>query len=568
MRRMFPVVIALILIVVIAVCAIRMRSDKEDAYGTEVMDLRTYFEAEDGKLAILNQTEKLAEKAILKDGTSYVSYNFAKNHLSDNFYYDWVEQKLLFTDAEGTFEAVPGELTYLKYGEEVGTTAPVCYLEGIELQLSLPYAAMLSGVDYNVNEYRIQLRDSWDPYEAILVTKDTKMRLQGDPQSAILSDAKQGDTLALLETFEEWSRVANDDGIIGYVENKCLGATVSVAPEKPSGEKEYLAPEYGQNALREKVCLGWHAIGGVGGNDTLEEMISTAEGMNVISPTWYSLNDNDGGFRNFASASYVQRAHKYGLEVWGALDDFNYEGETGENIDDTVILSSTTKRAKLVNGIIAAALEVGMDGINLDFEKVGTDCAEHYGQFLKELSVACKKNNLKLSVDNYVPNEGNRQYRLDVQGKVADYVILMGYDEHWHGCGVPGSVASIGFISNGISKALQSVPANKLVNAIPFYTIQWKTDGTSVSDDYLTLVNQSDFLSRIGVEPTWDEMTCQNYVEWSSNDVTYKVWLEDLDSISVKLNVMSANELAGVAAWRLGYGTQDAWTLLAAFKQM
>ncbi|MBP5282103.1 MAG: chitinase [Lachnospiraceae bacterium] len=567
-RRVLPVLIAIVLIVVVAVVAIKMKGKEEDEYAAEEMDLRTYFDVTEDQRVIFLQNERMADKAIYKDNTCYLNYNFVKSYINADFYYDRAEKKLLYTDAAGTFCAIPGETKYLQYGEEKTMSSAPCSLESEILYLALPYVSMLSNIDYQLNEYRLQFITSYEPYEAALVSKNTKIRCEGDAKSAILCDAVQGETLAVLEYMEPWSHVRNDDGIDGYVETKFLGTSMSIVPDEPSGKKEYVVPEYVQTQLNEKVCLGWHAIGGVGGNDTLADVLVDSQGMNVISPTWFSLNDNEGGFRSFAGESYVQKAHKYGLEVWGAFDDFNYELETGNDVDDTAILSSTSKRQRLISNMIAAAKEVGMDGINLDFEKVGTDCSEHFGQFLRELSVECRQNNLKLSVDNYMPNEGNKQYRLDIQGQVVDYVILMGYDEHWHGSGNPGSVASIGFVTDGITKSLQYVPAQKLVNAVPLYTIQWTIEGSNVTDAYIAMVNEAEFLSRVGREPVWDEETCQNYIEWSSNGKTFKVWLEDLDSISVKLNVMSANDLAGVAAWRLGYGTAEVWKLLGAFKKM
>ena len=287
--------------------------------------------------------------------------------------------------------------------------------------------------------------------------------------------------------------------------------------------------------------------------------------MNVIAPTWFSLNDNEGNFRNFGSADYVQRAHARGLQVWGVLDDFNYNNETGGGIDDLTILSSTTKRQKLTQGIVDAAVSLGLDGINLDFEKVSSDAGIHYVQFLRELSVLCRKQGLVFSVDNYVPFQFNDYYRLDIQGEVADYVIILGYDEHWHGSGNPGSVASIDYVSNGLDKTLEEVPAEKVVNALPFYTILWKTDGGTVTDSYLTLNNTAEFMARISATAAWDEATCQNYAEWTEGTATYQIWLEDAESISVKLNVMRTKGIGGVAVWRLGYGTPEVWALLNAY---
>ena len=172
---------------------------------------------------------------------------------------------------------------------------------------------------------------------------------------------------------------------------------------------------------------------------------------------------------------------------------------------------------------------------------------------------------LILSIDNYVPFQFNNYYRLDIQGQIADYVIIMGYDEHWHGSKDPGSVASIEYVSNGIANTLEKVPAEKVVNALPFYTILWRTEGTEVTDQYITLNNMADYLTRMNIQPEWDETTCQNYAEWQEGAATYQIWIEDAQSIQVKLNVMSAKGIGGVAVWRLGYGTPAVWDLVAAY---
>ena len=143
----------------------------------------------------------------------------------------------------------------------------------------------------------------------------------------------------------------------------------------------------------------------------------------------------------------------------------------------------------------------------------------------------------------------------------------MGYDEHWHGSKDPGSVASISYVSDGLDRTLQEVPANKVVNALPFYTILWKTEGTDVTDEYITMRNEADFMSKAGVSAEWDEVTCQNYAEWTSGSVNYQIWLEDAESIAVKLNMMTTKNIGGVAVWRLGYGTQAAWELINAYLQ-
>ena len=297
----------------------------------------------------------------------------------------------------------------------------------------------------------------------------------------------------------------------------------------------------------------------------MESYVANVKDMNVIAPTWFSLSDNEGGYESFASESYVKRAHNMGYQVWGVLDDFNYHNTHDTDIDVYAVLSSTTNRTCLIENIVKEAVSLGLDGINLDFERISVDVGEHYAQFLREMSVQCRLNGLTFSIDNYVPFNFNAYLRRDVQGKVADYVIIMGYDEHWHGSGDPGSVASINYVSNGIDKTLEQVPKEKVVNALPFYSILWKTTGDKVTDEYVTLVNTQDFLDRIGREGVWDEETQQLYVEWESGGSKYQIWVENEESILVKLNVMRAKEIAGVAVWCLGYDNQAVWEAISAY---
>ena len=413
---------------------------------------------------------------------------------------------------------------------------------------------------YERFDRHLQVYTEWGVKQTYEVAKDTQLRVKGGIKSPILRELEKGETVELLEQMETWSKVKTSDSVIGYVENKRLN---NMSTEVETPVTSYVPAEYTTIGLDGKVSLGWHAIYGVGGNDTLDAMVAEGKGMNVIAPTWFSLTDEEGSFRSFASQQYVNKAHNYGLKVWGVWDDFN----AGAEIDSYQLFAFTEKRQKLVQNMTEAAVEYGLDGINIDFEKMSGESRTHFNQFLRELSVQCRKNGLTLSIDNYVPLNSANYSRLDIQGQVADYVIVMGYDEHWGGCGEAGSVASIDYVSGGIDRTLEQVPAEKVVNALPFYTRVWKTEGTQVTDDAIPLCNIADYLKRIGKEDAavWDETTCQNYLEWQSGDATYQIWLEDLESLRVKMNVMNARNIGGVAVWRLGYGTPAAWKLVAAY---
>lgn len=563
MKKIIPVIVALVLILIIGGVAVGGMLLEKYSYSKETVDLTEYYGVTGDRLAIVLQDEIVPEQVVRRDGVCYFDLDTIHTYFNDGFYVDLQEQLLLYTTAVDTYRVAIGSGSWQNSAETKDLGYVICFAEGETIYVAADYLKMFTNYSYEVfNDLCVQVYTEWGTKELAEVVKDTQVRSLGGIKSPILRQVAEGETVEILEQMETWSEVKTSDSIIGYIENKRLS---EVTTEMETPVTDYVPEEYTSLPMAGKVSLGWHAIGGPGGNDTLSAMVAESKGMNVIAPTWFSLNDNEGNFRSFGTAQYVQQAHGYGLQVWGVWDNFNYKNETGSDIDSYAVLSSTSKRQLLVQGMINTALSLGLDGINIDFEGLTEEVGIHYIQFLRELSVECRKNSLVLSIDNYVPFHFNEFYRLDIQGEIADYVIIMGYDEHYHGSKDPGSVASINYVSNGLTKTLEQVPAEKVVNALPFYTILWKTEGAEVTDEYITLNNVADFLNRVNITPEWDEETCQNYAEWQSGSATYQIWVEDLESLKVKLNVMSAQNIAGVAVWRLGYGTSGAWELINAY---
>lgn len=563
MKKIIPVIVALVLILIIGGVGIGGMLLEKYSYSKETLELEEYYGVTGDRLAIVLQDEIIPEQAVRRDGVCYLDLDTIHTYFNDGFYVDLQEQLLLYTTATDTYRVAIGSGSWQNSAETRDTGYVICFVEGETLYVAADYLKMFTNFSYEVfNDLCVQVYTEWGTRELAEVVRNTQVRSLGGIKSPILRQVAEGETVEILEQMETWSEVKTSDSIIGYIENKRLS---EVTTETETPVTDYVPEEYTSLPMAGKVSLGWHAIGGPGGNDTLSAMVAEGKGMNVIAPTWFSLNDNEGNFRSFGTAQYVQQAHGYGLQVWGVWDNFNYKNETGSDIDSYAVLSSTSRRQLLVQGMINTALSLDLDGINIDFEGLTEEVGTHYVQFLRELSVECRKNSLVLSIDNYVPFHFNEFYRLDIQGEIADYVIIMGYDEHYHGSKDPGSVASINYVSNGLAKTLEQVPAEKVVNALPFYTILWKTEGAEVTDEYVTLNNVADFLIRVNVTPEWDEETCQNYAEWQSGSATYQIWVEDLESLKVKLNVMSAQNIAGVAVWRLGYGTPGAWELINAY---
>lgn len=557
MKRIIPVIVALLLIVIIGAVYFGEQLWDKYSYGKELVDLDEYYKVTGDRVAIVLQDEMIEEQAVLKDGIVYFDLDTVHKYFNEGFYADYNEQKLLYTTAVDTTTAVFGEKGYSNGLNGAQMSHAVCYMDAGVLYVSAEYVRHFTNFEYLVYDRHLQVYTEWGIKNVMTVSHNTQVRTLGGIKSPILRQLEQGETVELLDQMENWSLVKTSDSVIGYVENKRL-SNLSTEIETPVDD--YVAPEYTSLSLEGKVSLGWHAIGGVGGNATLDEMISEGgKAINVIAPTWFSLSDNQGGFSSYGETSYVEKAHNNGLQVWGVWDNFNYASVSGTEVSTYQVLSVTTVRQQLVRDIVSKSLELGLDGVNIDFEGLTQDCGEHYVQFLRELSVACRESGLILSADNYVPFNFNEFYRLDIQGQILDYVIIMGYDEHWSGSGDPGSVASIGYVTNGIEKTLEKAPADKVVNALPFYMLLWRTEGTEVTDEVISVKN---VMQRITTDMIWDEETGQYYAEWQDGDVLYQIWVENEESIRVKLNVMSAHNIAGVAVWRIGFGSTGAWELV------
>lgn len=558
-KQLVPILVAMLLIILVAVAGIVTGFIKKYTPSDVRMELADYYHTGEGEAALILQDTISEAKGKIVDGRAYLPYSVIANELGGRFYWDKESEKMLYTTATGTLEIKPEDTTYT-IAEQVKQQDYVIVKEiGEEFYIALDFAEQYMPIQGEVydNPNRIVLSYKWGETNTVTVSKDTEVRYQGGIKSPILSEAKKGDTMVLLEEMENWSRVMTTDGIDGYVEKKNL--------EKPKTTELSYSGEYKEDysslTREHKINLTWHQVTSEEANTALGATIQNMTGVNVISPTWFSVTANEGTISSLASADYVNEAHNRGLEVWGLIDNFNPDVSTLE------MLSIRSSREHIIQKLLEEAQRVGLDGINVDFEALTEEEAPHFIQFVRELSVVCRANNLVLSVDNPVP-QFTGFYNRKEQGIVADYVIIMGYDEHTTGSEEAGSVASLPFVKEGIEKTLQEVPKEKVINGIPFYTRLWtESNNGTLSSEVMTMDAASQYIQENGIEVYWEKETAQNYGELLTDNGTQKIWLEDEQSIEEKMKLISQYELAGVASWKLGFERADVWNVISQYLQ-
>lgn len=554
-----PVLVAVALIILIGGGALGSLFLSKYSYSDEKMNLEEYYSIEEAdEVAIVLHNEHIETKAKLSQGVYYLDFDSVQNLLNDRFYHDTAEGLLLYTTPTEIIRTVVGSDVYTIGEETVNAGYVTSFYEGEMLYVALDYVRNYTNFSYEpfTSPNRMQLTTKWEETTTADVKKDTQIRYRGGVKSDILREVEKGETVTILEKMENWTKVKTSDAFIGYVPSRVLKNEETFVPNV---EPNYVEPEYTSLTRDYKINLGWHQVMSAAANDTLGSAVMANSGLNVISPTWFSLKSTNGDIRSIATQDYVDKAHNMGMEVWALIDNFDKDVSTYQT------LSKTTSRTNLIRNLMNEVLKYDIDGINVDFEEVSYDAGEPFVQFIRELSIECRKEGIVLSVDNYVPRASTAHYNRKEQGIVADYVIIMGYDEHWGSGGVAGSVASLGFVEDGIIQTLEDVPANKVINAVPFYTRVWMTKGDKVTSEALDMETAHNFIERNGLTMTWNAVAGQNYGEIQKGNTLYQIWMEDKDSIQSKLAVMRKYNIGGVAAWKLGYETPDIWDMIAAY---
>ncbi|MBS6712627.1 MAG: glycosyl hydrolase family 18 [Ruminococcus sp.] len=542
-KKYKPIVAVVVLVILVAVLGIVSHVVMKYIPSGEKMDLNEYYgEMADGEIAIVLGTEKLDERGLVDGDRVYLPLNVVNTYLNQRYYWDSANQQVLY--------ATPSELITVAASSESGDQV---WLKDDTVYLNLTYIQQYTDIDAYISKepYRIAIQYQFDNIKTVTVKKNTSIRYRGGIKSPVVTSVKKGAQLRLIEELDNWDQVATDNGYIGYIDKKNVGKA-----SETTFDRNFEREQYSYLTMDGKVNMVWHQVTSTDANAYFADATANMTGVNVISPTWFYLLDTSGNIANISSADYVAQAHEKGLKVWGLIDNFTQEVSTTET------LSNTAARQNIISQLIQAATSVGMDGINVDFESLSEDVGIHFLEFLRELSIECHKNNLVLSVDNPVPEDFTSHYDRAEQGRVVDYVIIMGYDEHYVGSEA-GSVASLPWVEQGIQDTLAEVPAERVINAVPFYTRLWRTTGGNVTSEAIGMDQAQQVISENNVETYWDKTTSQNYGKYDIDNSTYQIWIEDSQSIAEKVKLVSKYNLAGVSAWKLGFENSGIWQVIS-----
>lgn len=555
-KKAAPVLVVLILIVLVGAAGVVSFLINRYKPGTEYMAGNEYFNLTDeNSVALIQNGELQEEQAVLIGGEPYAAYTYVESQLNSCFYWDEETKGILLTTSGGVQTLLPGDAAVAK---TPGGQPAVQQESDGTVYVSLDVVKEYTDLDYAYysDPNRVVIRNDWDGVEQATVQSDTaQVRQKGGIKSLILADVQKGDTLLYLENLDNWCKVMTADGYTGYIQTEDISEPEAI--EARTAKKD----SYERITRDHKINLVWHQSTSTESNDAMAEMTAEMTGVNVISPTWFSVTDETGTISSLASADYVKLAHDAGREVWGLIDNFN------EAFDETTDLAYASVRSRIIEQLLAEAASCGMDGINVDFENLKEAGIPHYLQFLRELTSAAHAQNLVVSVDTPVPQAYTMYYQRGEQARFVDYMIVMAYDEHFAGSEEAGSVSSLPFVQQAVEEMTRVMPADQVICGIPFYTRVWteKFGQSAITSEVLGMDGAKNYAKENQMTETWDASLGQNVATVETSDARYTIWMEDEQSMEEKLKVIQSADLAGVAEWKLGFERADVWSLISEY---
>ncbi len=515
-----------------------------------------------GSTALVIGSEFIGEALVrVEEREILIHVQALKEHLDPHFFWDDSEKTAVITTADRVIHMQTDNLTAEVNLRPVELQFPLREIEG-ELFLPLLFLSDFYGFKAtHFPETDTVVIDRYDDSAFLAEVKAGSVRLRTGPglRYPYRAALNRGDRLRLeMPAAGRWALARTGTGITGYVPLNTLELKGPYpAPDPPP----QIAPAKQPQQPPQPLVMTWEFTYPNPDVNTIGAMPP----LKVISPTWFHLRDGEGNLRNLADPAYVKWARERGYYIWALVsNDFNPD-LTAQ------VLSSSALRRKVIDQILIYARLYGLDGINLDFENFHYSIGHLYTQFVRELAPLCREAGLVLSVDvSMISMEPywSRGYDRGALGEAADYVVLMAYDEHWEGCPVPGSVASLPWVERGLQQVLKEVPPEKLILAVPFYTRIFQVENTAGGDAQVSsrsygMERAEEIIAGKDYTLEWDSRARQHVVRFSEGESTYHLWLEDSDSMRQRLELVKRYNLAGVAGWRRGLEKAEIWDLIS-----
>lgn len=517
------------------ICQIAPNFFMEDVY--EDGEVRVIFNSNE----ITRNANKMPQKALVVDGKLMLSQDTVDILFDKWLYYDTNYDTIITTTDTNVAKLKLDEKKIKKNGEFFDIEVPAQKIDG---EIYIPIEELQDIYDIQiVNNGKFVITEKSADMMTVTLKKNLILKAYKKNFSRTIEKVNAGDKINVFEyqNNPEWVLVRTSNGNLGYSKIN------SVEPKKIE------APIPAFEIPIPKVNLAWeYAENGTPDRSTQKKI----KEIDVLSPTWIYLKNQNGELKNNIDVKYIEWAHKTGYAVWATFKN------DGIGIDGTSkIVADMKKRESIISDLIKLCQTYNLDGINVDFEGMKKENVNEFSQFIRELSASLRRNNLRVSVDVTVPDGSDvwslcyNRYEI---AAAADYMVLMAYDQFPANSKVPGSTAELSWVESNLKKLIErdNINPEKIILGIPLYSRLWWVTNEQLQTSAITMTVAKEYLEK-GAK--WMEAEGQYYVEYSDGDTTYILWVEDEKAVEEKRKLIEKYNLAGAAYWRLGYEAKKFW---------
>lgn len=482
------------------------------------------------------------------DGMIYLSLDYINKNIDKNIEFDKSKGEIII-DNEKAHKVLTLNSKEAQFNDgTVELRAPAIEKDG---KILLP-------IESFIYDYKVRLRYNRDIQLLLLDREDIKYKKSTTKEGAVLLEdnskrspiikrLKKDEPIYIYDESGKYYKVRMIEGYAGYIEKDFVNENF----------EEEILDSHESSQTSKPLNITWDYTYAEHSQEKVEK-IQDINGLDIIIPTWFSIKNGNGDMIDRGNFDYIDRYNNLGIEVWGYLDN-SFDPEITHEA-----LSNESTRTKIVNKTLELCNKYNMKGLNIDFEHTNIDDRDFITEFVKELKEKAG-NDLIISVDvtPQISSDVTKEpYDRKKLSNIADYIIVMAYDQHWSSSEEAGSVAQYKWVEGSINVLFRTIPNEKMILGVPTYSRLWKESNGKVTSKTISMSETLKLISDKNLKPVWDEESSQNYVEYSENGAVYKIWIEDAASIEKKVSLVNKYNLSGVASWRLGFENKDIWDVI------
>lgn len=485
----------------------------------------------------------------IEDGMIYLSLDYIKEYLDKDIQYDKSSGEVRINNDHANKVLKLNEYEAKFNSGTIDLRAPVIEKDG---KIMLPIEAFIYDYDVRLRydkDIRLLLLDYRDKdYDLSKTTSETLLREGASKRSPIIKKLPQGEELYVYGDKGKYYKVRMTEGYAGYVLKKDLDENFEKVSFKSTSK----------NTSDGLINLTWDYTYAEHSEDKINQ-IKDIKGLDVIIPTWFSIRNGNGDMIDRGNQNYIKKYNDLGIDVWAYLDN-SFDPEITHEA-----LSNEKTRKKIINKTLELCKKYGMKGINIDFEHTKIDDRDYITDFVREFRQAAGEDFIiTVDVTPQISADVTKEpYDRKALAEIADYMVVMAYDQHWGSSDKAGSVAQYKWVEGSINVLFRNIPNKKMILGVPLYTRIWKEDGGKVTSKTISMDEVARIIASKGLKPVWDNESQQNYIEYQENGADYKIWIEDANSLEKKVSLVNKYNLAGVGSWRLGFETSNIWDVIS-----